>query len=315
MSSLTTIIFGPTGQVGSATARAVQKLGANVVLALRDPVKPIPGLDSEQEKAGGYRRVQADLTKPETIEAAVRATEAKRAFIYLAQGSTDNMRQTIESLKAAGIEFVVFLSSISVEGAIRRVTPENYIPYAHAQVEVNLDEVFGDGGYVAIRPGYFNTNALWWRSMIQEGNVRMAYPDAKLDWISPEDIGKAAGMVLMKGAQASEGAEEPTVIPLCGPKLVSQRDAVKIFGDALGKNMTVTDLDEKEGLEVMLENGVPEFAARSILESFRTNETGEGGFDPFQGEAYTKAAANLHKYAWAVSSLEEWAKANRQIFL
>jgi len=315
VSSLTTIIFGPTGQVGSATARAVQKLGANVVLALRDPNKSIPDLTSEQEKAGGYRRVQADLTKPETIEAAVRATDAKRAFIYLALGSPDHMRQTIESLKTSGIEFVVFLSSISVQGDIRKVPPTEYIPYAHAQVEVNLDEVFGGGGYVAIRPGYFNTNALWWRGMIQQGDVRMAYPDAKLDWISPEDIGKVAATILVKGAQATEGAEERTFITLCGPKLVSQRDAVKIFGDALGKKIAVTKLDEKQGLEVMLENGVPESAAGPILESLRTKESGEDGFNPFQGEAYTKAAANLHKYAWAVSSLEEWAKVNTQLFL
>lgn len=315
VSSLTTIIFGPTGQVGSATARAVKKLGANVVLALRDPNKPIPGLTSEQEKAGGYKRIQADLNKPQTIEAVVRATEAKRAFIYLAHGSPDHMRQTIESLKASGIERVVFLSSISVQGDIRKVPPTEYIPYAHAQVEVNLEEVFGGGGYVAIRPGFFNTNALWWRGMIQEGNVRMAYPDANLDWISPEDIGKVAGTILVKGPQATGDADEQTSIPLCGPKLVSQRDAVKIFGDTLGKKVTVTELDEKEGLEVMVENGVPEFAAGPIIESMRSQENGEGGLGPFQGEAYTKAAANLHKYAWTVSSLEEWAKANTQIFL
>ncbi|KAJ5986320.1 hypothetical protein N7451_010685 [Penicillium sp. IBT 35674x] len=314
VSSLTTIIFGPTGQVGSATALAVQKLGAHVVLALRDTNKPIPGLTSEQEKAGGYRRIQADLTKPDTIEAAVRATDAKRAFIYLAHGSSDHMRQTIEALKASGVEFVVFLSSVSVQGDIRKVPPAEYIPYAHAQVEVNLDEVFGGSGYVAVRPGFFNTNALWWRGMIQKGDVRLAYPDAKLDWISPEDIGKVAGTVLVKGAQATEDAEEPTVITLCGPKLVSQRDAVKIFGDALGKKITVTELDEKQGLEVMLENGVPEFAAGPILESMRPKESGDGGFNPFQGEAYKKAAANLQKYAWDVSSLEEWAKANKHIF-
>ncbi|KAJ5903257.1 hypothetical protein N7504_005640 [Penicillium tannophilum] len=311
----TTIIFGPTGQVGSATARAVRKLGANVVLALRDPKKPIPGLTPEQEEVGEYRRIQADLTKPETIEAAVRANDAKRAFIYLAHGSPDHMRQTIESLKASGVEFVVFLSSVSVQGDIRKVPPEEYIPYAHAQVEVNLDEVFGDGGYVAVRPGYFNTNASWWRGMIQEGDVRLAYPDAKFDWISPEDIGKVAGTVLVKGAQETEGTEEPTAITLCGPKLMSQRDAVNIFGDALGKKITVTELDEKQGLEVMLENGVPEFAAGSILDAMRPKESGDGGFDPFEGEAYTKAAANLHKYAWDVSSLEEWAKANKHIFL
>lgn len=314
MASITTIVFGPTGHVGSAAARTAQQLGAKVALALRDPQKPIPDLTLEQEKAGGFERVQADLTKPETIEAAVRTAGAKRAFIYLVHGSADHMKQTIEALKASGIELVIFLSSVAVQGDIREIPPTKFIPYAHAQVEIGLEDVFGSDGYVALRPGYFNTNAQWWAGMIREGEVKIAYPDAKFDWISPEDIGKAAGMLLVEGIQASEGAEDRNAIPLCGPKLMSQRDAVGIFGKALGKDVKVTELDEKEGVENMLSNGVPKFAAETLVKAMGAKDRGEDGPDPFQGEAYKKAVANLQKYAGRASSLEEWTEANKNMF-
>lgn len=106
MACTTAIIFGPTGHVGSAAARTAQQLGAEVVLALRDTRKPVPGLTLEQEKAGGFKRVQADLTKPETVNAAVQMTGAKRAFIYLAYDTTDHMTHTIEALKISGIELL-----------------------------------------------------------------------------------------------------------------------------------------------------------------------------------------------------------------
>lgn len=314
MASTTAIVFGPTGHVGSVTARTAQQLGAKVALAMRDPQKPIRGLTSAQEKAGGFERVQADLTKPETIEAAVRATGAKRAFIYLAHGTPDHMKQTIQTLKASGIEFVVFLSSLSVQGDIRKIPPTSFIPFAHAQVEISLDEIFGSDGYIALRPGYFSTNVDWWVGMIREGEVKIAYPDAKFDWISPEDIGKAAGMLLVKGIRAVEGAEEHNSIPLCGPKLVSQREAACIFGKALGKDIKVTELDEEEAVKNMSNIGVPEFVAKTLVKAMGAKERGEDGADPFGGETYKKAAANLQKYAGRASSLEEWTEANKDIF-
>ncbi|KAJ5833801.1 hypothetical protein N7474_002112 [Penicillium riverlandense] len=312
MASPTVIVFGPTGHVGSAAACHAQQLGARVVLALRDPHKPIPGLSPDQEKAGDFDRVQADLTKPKSIEAAVRTTGAKHAFIYLAFGATDFMRSTIKALKDAGIEFVVFLSSINIQGDIREITPASFLAYAHAQVEIGLDELFGPKGYIAIRPAYFNTNASWWAKMIREGEVKIAYPDAKLDWISPDDIGRVAGKLLVQGIQAIEGAEPHNSIPLCGPKLVSQRDAIGIFGRAIGKDVKVTELDEQEGVKIMLKYGVPEFVAGPLVTALGASSKGEG--DLFQGEIFEKASANVPKYAGWATSLEQWAETNKALF-
>ena len=105
--------LGPRGAVGSAAARTAEELGAKVVLAMRDPEKSIPGIDSEKEKQGSFERVQADLTKPDTVRDAVNTTGAKYAFIYLAHGAPNGMKSTIEALKSAGIHLVVFLEQFS----------------------------------------------------------------------------------------------------------------------------------------------------------------------------------------------------------
>jgi uncharacterized protein YbjT (DUF2867 family) len=311
MSSPTTIIFGPTGHVGSSAAITAHELGAKVVLALRDTQKPIPGLTTDQEKSGNFERVQADLTKPETIEAAVRTTSAKHAFIYLANGSSDHMRGTIEALKNSGVEFVVFLSSFSVQGDIRSLEPTTLIPYLHAQVEINLEDIFGKDGYVALRPAFFNTNARWWASMLREGEVRIAYPNSAFDWISPGDIGRIAGTVLSQGIEATSGAKERNFIALCGPKLVSQRDAMGIFGRAIGKDVKVTEVDEEEGTKILVERGVPEFVAGPLVKSLGTAGSRSS---MYEGDWYAEGSLNLKKYAGQVTSLEEWAVANKEIF-
>jgi len=114
MPSTKTLIFGATGAVGSAAARTAHGHGAEVILASRGISKPIPRLTSTQEQAGGFKRVQADLLNPDSVRAAVTKSGAKHAFIYAALQSTDYMRATVEALKSAGIEFVVFLSSSSI---------------------------------------------------------------------------------------------------------------------------------------------------------------------------------------------------------
>lgn len=308
MSTPTTIIFGPTGHVGSAAALTSLTHGAKVILALRDIQKPIPGLPADQEKAGNFQRVQADLTKPDTIEAAVRSTSAKRAFIYLAHGTTDHMRGTIEALKAGGVEFVVFLSSFAVQGDLRSIQPTDVVAFLHGQVEINLGEIFGAEGYVALRPAFFNTNAMMWARMLREGEVKVAYPESRFDWISPTDIGRVGGRLLVQGSEATAGEEERNFVTLCGPKLVSQVDALGIFGRVIGKDVKITEVNAEEGVRILIENGLPEFAAGPLVKSL-----GNGG-KQYGDDRYTKGSENLAKYAGWVTSLEDWAAANKEMF-
>lgn len=311
-----TIVFGPTGNVGSATARCMRQHGTRVVLAMRDPRKPIPGLTASQEAEAQFERVQADLTKPETINSAVTQTKAKRAFIYVAFGTPDNMRASVTALQSAGIEFVVLLSSDAIQGSPRDVSPADFVAWAHAQVEINLEEIFGPERFVAVRPTYFASNALWWKRMISEGEVRMAYPNAKFDWISPEDIGVVCGNLLAEGPRIFHDTNN-NVIRLSGPELISLGDAVRIIGRVIGKSIGITEVDEQKGLEIYVDDfGIPESVGNGMLQAMRISSSDGGEHVLYPSHAYEEAKDNVRKYARGqFTTLHEWVAEHKDEFL
>lgn len=81
----------------------------------------------------------------------------------MVRGTSKNKRSTIEALKSAGIEFVVFLSSTGNQGDIRSIPPSEIIAWTHTQVKIKLEEIFGRGSFVTVRPALFASNAMWWK--------------------------------------------------------------------------------------------------------------------------------------------------------
>ena len=310
MASRKVIIFGPTGAVGSAAARTAEELGAKVVLAMRDTAKPIRGIDAEKEKQGNFERVQADLTQPDTVRDAVNTTKAKYAFIYLAFGSPDSMKATIEALKSAGIELVVFLSSFTVRDDPAAIPPSDIIPYLHAQVELNLREVFGPDGFVAARPGSFSSNTLQYKTGLEKGEVKIYKPDVKVDCIVPEDIGRVCGTVLAKGPQDEERA-----IYLYGPELLSNADTIKILAKVLGKNPKIEAVDEQDAYKLWVE----ELGTPAPIAKYMVGQLGKPVKGPNQVVGYLvdeEHLSNVQKYSGRKgTTFEEWAEQNKQMFV
>ena len=310
MASRKVIVFGPTGAVGSATARTAAELEATVVLAMRDPSKPIHGLDAEAEKQGKFERVQADLTKPDTVRDAVTTTGAKHAFIYLAHGAPDHMKATIEALKAGGIELVVFLSSFTSQGDLAAIPPNDIIAYMHAQVEIVLQEVFGADQFVAVRPGSFASNTVLYKAGLAKGEVKVFGPDALVDNIVPEDIGRVCGTVLAKGPQ-----DERRAIYLYGPELLSQMECVKILAKVLGKSPKLEIADEQEALKMFVEErGLPPFLAKYMVE--QSGKTAADKSLVFGYPIKEEDLPNVEQYSGRrATTFEEWAEQNKQSFL
>jgi len=306
----TVIVFGPTGNNGSVAAQTAHQNGAKVWLAMRDPSKAIPGLTPEAEKAGNYSRVQADLSKPDTVAAAVKTAGATRAFIYVAQGTKDYMKGTAEALKAAGVEFVVLLSSYTIGYAPHAdVQPSEIIPYAHARLEVTLDEVYGPDGYVAVRPGAFATNLLRQKEGIRAGEVKMYAPGFKIDCITPVDIGGVIGTILAEGPPR-DGQRK---IFLYGPQILSQKQGLEIIGEVLGKGIKVTGVDAEEALAQYLAKGAPKPMAEYLIRAL-------GDTDPELEDGswlanYKEGIENVKKYTGKpATGLRVWVEANSELF-
>ncbi|KAJ5725179.1 uncharacterized protein N7483_006536, partial [Penicillium malachiteum] len=270
----TVIVFGPAGRVGSVAALTAHEEGAQVVLAMRDPSKHIPILDNIAAE-----RVQADLNQPKTIKAAVEQTGAKRAFIYLVHATRDGMRSSIEALKEAGVESVVFLSSFSVSEDFRTISPTEFVPYMHAQVEISLDEVFGDNGIV-VRPGFFASNMISMKSEILSGEIL--------------------------------GASVESFWFMDLTYLLSYQDAILIIARSIGKEVQVIKLEREEAVQdAMKKSGLP----RPVAEWFVANITGPAS-DISTPPDYVNALKNVQAYTGqAPIKFEQWLEEKRNLFL
>ncbi|RAH47373.1 SDR family oxidoreductase [Aspergillus brunneoviolaceus CBS 621.78] len=300
------IIFGATGTVASATARAAHARGTSVVLAARDPTKPISALTPEQEHQGSYQRIQADLSDPESIRLAVTSTNATRAFVYTVFDAPDHMRASLEAMKSAGIEHVVYLSSFAVKGEPGSVGPENFIAHAHARVEMSLADVFGASGYVAVRPSFYATNIRWWLAAAAEGRVGMAYPEAKFDLVVPEDIGRVCGTLLAQGSGMVQG----NYVNLLGQEELALGDAVRLLSrETTGKEVEVVTVGEEEEIECFVAKlGFPEPLARAVVQQNREQSLGLGrGLVNFATD--TDFTRNVYRITGSQSTgFREWAQ-------
>ncbi|KAJ5362019.1 hypothetical protein N7541_002863 [Penicillium brevicompactum] len=290
------IIFGATGDVGSAAALQAHQEGANVTLAVRDTAKPIPKLSSYT-----FNKIAADLTKPETVEAAVRKSGATVAFIYVV--GDGKMRDSLRALRDGGIENVVFLSSFTVVGDIRATPSSDFIAFRHAQVEIELEEVFGQENFVAIRPAYFSSNSLASKQGILEGKVELPNPDAEFDFISPDDVGRVSGKILAHGDQEH-------VVGIVGRERLALKDAMSVIGSVLGKSIKVVRIGEEDALKQMCDIGIPPPVAAWMVHD-AVHDAGKS----LRAAEYPKSLGNVLKYTGnAALSLEQWVRENRQRF-
>lgn len=289
------IVFGATGAVGSAAALRAHKDGAKVSLALRDPSKPTPNLNGIATE-----KVQADLTQPDSVKAAVHQTGAKAAFIYAVFGASEHMKPSIQALKDSGVEFVVFLSSFTIMKDIRSVSPADIIPHHHAQVEIVLEEVFGDESFVAVRPSYFASNIFQEKDGIDQGEVKLPNPDAIFDFISPNDIGAVAGALLTSGQRVR-------IVDLLGPEKLTLKDAFNLVSEIIGKQIIVTKISEEEAAEKMKAKGLPPVLANWLIRNVVDHPT-----HFYDHPNAATAVENIQKYSHhAPQRFQQWLELNK----
>ena len=102
--------------------------------------------------------------------------------------------------------------------------------------------------------------------------MKLFKPDALIDCIVPEDIGRVCGTILAKGAP-SDGNRR---IYLYGPELMPQKKVVQILADGLGKKITIGDADEKDARETFAARGVPPPLADYMIRRIQMMSPGKG---------------------------------------
>lgn len=293
------IVFGPTGAVGRAAVAEASKRGAKVWLAMRDTAKSInKELDGDQ-----FSRLQADLTDPESVKKAIQTSGANAAFFYLAFHAQDSMKHVLQAMKDAGITYLVFLSSFTIpeDHDVRDVPPEKVIPYIHAQVEANLEDL--KIPHTTLRPGNFASNGINHALDKKKTPYEAIVPngDRLSDCIVQSDIGRVGGAVLVD--RPSTAFKE--IIYLYGPELLKHDETWEITKIVTGKDIKVTHPSVEEIVQFHISIGTPEFLARYLVKTDLSAEAETENRYP--RKHYETGSGNVRKYSgYEPTTFKEW---------
>ncbi|HKW97397.1 MAG TPA: NAD(P)H-binding protein [Bryobacteraceae bacterium] len=243
----TILVTGATGNVGREIVAHLNGTGVRVRAMTRQPESA--GLPREVEV------VQGDLTVPRTLAGCLEGVDA----VFLVwTAPADAVGPALEQI-ARHARRIVFLSNMTVRDS---ADEQNYPVTA---LHLKIERLIAAAGvqWTFLRPGAFATNArIWWAAQIRAGDVvRWPYADAALSPIHERDIAAVAIRALLEDTHA--GAK----YILTGPQALTQREQVRMIGDAIGRKLRFEEIPPETARLEMLKI-MPAQIVEMLLEAF-----------------------------------------------
>ncbi|WP_438487195.1 NAD(P)H-binding protein [Streptomyces sp. S186] len=225
---MTTLITGARGRIGQAIVSRLQSAGLTVRAASANP--------AELTVPDGVDVAELALDRPETFDSALRGV--RRVFLY---PEPAGIRELVKAAEAAGVEHVVLLSSSSVLGP-----DAEHDPLAGHSLQVERALAGSDLACTFLRPDAFASNSLGWAHFIGRSMpIPLAYPDAHLAPIHPEDIADIAVEALTGTSLTSRS------VTLTGPDSLTFREQLAVLADTLGRRIPVEHITRAEAEQQM----------------------------------------------------------------
>lgn len=250
------VVTGARGQVGSRVNTMLEQLG----------VDTLPVARTEGRTAGGRPFHVADLARPDTLAAALRA--ADQLFLYPDFGA-----DLAELLAASRLRRVVLLSSSWVE-----VNPATAIADKHRRAEALLASTGVE--FTILRPDTFMTNDHFWLPELRQGTVATAFPEALTAPIACADIAATAVAALHTGRFGGDR------LLITGDEALTQRERIVRIAGVLGTPVEV-DVIGEDAMRERFGRFMPQVSADEMIdgmtESLAAPLAPEGGFARVMG--------------------------------
>ncbi|SCL44818.1 Uncharacterized conserved protein YbjT, contains NAD(P)-binding and DUF2867 domains [Micromonospora citrea] len=224
------LVIGATAHFGRQT---VEEL-----VAAAAPVRALTRTPEQAALPDGTEVVHGDLTKPETLPAALAGVEA--AILVLQYGM--DVAPLLAAAEAAGVRRLVFLSSGAV---VPEAEPQ---PDVIAQYHRDVERAIEASGleWTFLRLLFPAINSLTFGMQLHGGDViRAPYTQAAFSAVHERDVAEVAARIL------TGGGHDGRAYDLTGPESLTQAQQVRILGETLGRSFTVEDLDPQPVLEQM----------------------------------------------------------------
>jgi len=282
------VILGGTGQVGSATARALLNAGQEVMVVTRDEDH---GADL---KASGAKMAVADIRDTDAMRAVFRT--GRRAFLLnppaVPSGNTDaeeraNVAAILSALDGSGLEKVV---AASTYGAFEGERCGD-LTVLHELEQALMDQPIP----AAINRGaYYMSNWVGVAQGVAESGILPSFfpADLSLPMVAPADLGEAAARRLMTKT------DDTGIEHVEGPARYSARDVAAAFAAVMGRYVDVQEVPPEALEETFLQFGFSEEAAASYACMTRRVIDGK----PDSVATFRKGAISLEAYFTSVLS-------------
>ena len=242
------LVTGATGNIGRPLVSQLLANGCRVRALSRNP--------ESAQLPSGVDVVRGDLSSPATLD---RALDGIDAVFLVWIGPLAPAAAAIERLTANAAR-IVFLTA-------PHRTPHPFFqqPNAMAAVHAGVEELIqrSDREWTFLRPHVFALNCVhWWGPQIREGNVvRWFNGDAATAPIDERDIAAVAVRAL---CDDGNGGKDYVIT---GPESLTQREQVRIVGDAIGRPLRFEELSHDAARQQLLA-GVPPSIADMLLNAY-----------------------------------------------
>ena len=229
------LVTGATGNIGREVVRQLSERMHRVAAVTRDPVRA--------HFPAWAKVVQADPSRPETLDEALEGVEALLLSPRAVNGASAPL---LQRARDKGVRRVVVLSAITVEYG------GGYKAFADEFRAIEEVAKASDLQWTFLRSAPYAANALVWAEQIRgTGSVKAAFAEAAMAPVHERDVASAAVLALTDAVHAGQA------YAITGPQLLTQREQVQLIGDAIGHAVAFEEVSPDRARGAMMARGLP----------------------------------------------------------
>jgi len=249
------LVTGATGTVGTEVVKQLVATGVAVRAAVRSIEKA-----EETFQNPLIEFVEFDFEDPATLDAAFIGIEKLFLITPFTDDQMDTETMLVGAAKKHGIAHIVKLSAAGSEES-----PGIKLTRWHREAERKIEA--SGISYTFLRCVPFMQNFINYFPP-EDDKIQMPLGNGTVSFIDVGDIARVALQVLTKQGHGGK------IYTLTGPKALSIGEVAQTLSRISGRTISYVDLPEKEQQRAMVEMGMPEWMADTMMELHQFCKTG-----------------------------------------
>lgn len=252
------LVTGATGLNGKALVRRLSAKGVPLRALVRNAAKA-----ADIAALPNVEIAIADMTKPETLPAALRGVDRAMLNSSADPAMLDVQSNFIAAAAKAGVKHVVKLSGIM---------PELDSPFRfarmHGEIEKRLEA--SGMGFTHLRAGEFMPSYFRQVPMIlAKGALFLPMENQRIASIDVGDLAEISALVL------TSPGHEGKIYPLTGPEALTMTEVAERLFAVTGKPIKYINVPPEDAKKAQLAAGVPPYIADALFELFAERRRGK----------------------------------------